>query len=83
MQPAVHRSADSHAPSPEPRRYPPLESEDRPVVETAAAAHYLGRRPNTLRIWSCSGTGPLTPIRVNGRLAWRVSEIRRLLEVSA
>lgn len=83
MQPAIHGSADARRVAPEPRRYPPLESEDRPAVETAAAAHYLGRRPNTLRIWSCSGNGPLTPIRINGRLAWSVAEIRRLLEVSA
>lgn len=62
--------------------YPPLECENRPAIETAAAAHYLGRRPNTLRIWACSCKGPISPIRINGRLLWSVPEIRRLLEVS-
>lgn len=83
MQSATLRSADAHRVAPDPQRYPPLESEDRPAVETAAAAHYLGRRPNTLRGWACLNNGPIRPIRVHGRLAWPVSEIRRLLEVSA
>ena len=57
----------------------PLPLETRPAVDTAAAAHYLNRRPQTLRGWACLENGPLRPIRVNGRLAWNVAEIRRLL----
>ena len=30
-------------------QFPPLESVTRPTVETAAAAYYLNRRPQTLR----------------------------------
>ena len=63
--------------------YPPLESVTRPTVNTAAAAHYLNRRPQTCRIWACHENGPLRPMRINGRLAWRVADIRRLLGLSA
>jgi hypothetical protein len=64
-------------------KFPPLHLETRPAVDTAAAAHYLGRRPQTLRCWACHEDGPLRPIRVNGRLMWRTAEIRRLLGVAA
>ncbi|MBL0420239.1 hypothetical protein JI739_07775 [Ramlibacter sp. AW1] len=62
-------------------QYPPLESVTRPNVETAAAAFYLGRQPQTLRVWACNENGPLRPIRVHGRLAWPVAEIKRVLGV--
>jgi len=55
---------------------------DRPAVDTAAAAYYLSRRPQTLRGWACMENGPLRPIRINGRLAWNVSELRRVLGVA-
>lgn len=57
----------------------PLEHESRSHVETAAAAVYLLRAPQTLRVWACRECGPLRPIRINGRLAWPVAELRRLL----
>lgn len=63
--------------------FTPLAHETRPAVDTAAAAHYLSRRPQTLRAWACLENGPLRPIRICGRLAWPVAEIRRLLGVSA
>ena len=63
--------------------YPPLESVTRPAVDTAAAAYYLNRRPQTLRGWACFEDGPLRPLRINGRLAWDVPSLRRLLGVSA
>ena len=66
-----------------PQQFPPLESVNRPAVDTAAAAYYLSRRPQTLRGWACLENGPLRPIRIMGRLAWNVAEIRRLLGVSA
>ena len=56
---------------------------NRPAVDTAAAAHYLNRKPQTLRGWACMENGPLRPIRINGRLAWNVSELRRVLGVAA
>lgn len=66
------------------QQFPPLESVNRPAVGTAAAAYYLGRQQQTLRGWSCrTGTGPLACIRINGRLAWPVSELKRLLGVAA
>lgn len=60
----------------------PLEQETRPTVDTAAAAFYLIRRPQTLRGWACMENGPLRPRRVHGRLAWPVADIRRLLGVA-
>lgn len=62
-------------------QFPPLESVTRPTVDTAAAAYYLNRRPQTLRIYACHEVGPLRPIRIHGRLAWSVADIRRLLGV--
>ena len=64
-------------------RFPPLDSEPRPAVDTAAAAYYLNRRPQTLRCWAAFESGPLRPLRVHGRLAWPTAEIRRLLGVPA
>ena len=60
----------------------PLEIETRTVVDTDTAARHLNRRPQTLRGWASYGTGPIRPIRVNGRLAWPVAEIRRVLGVA-
>lgn len=50
-----------------------------PALDTAAAAHYLNRRPQTLRGWACNEDGPLRPRRVHGRLLWSVKDIRRLV----
>lgn len=51
-----------------------------PTLNTADAARFLNRQPQTLRAWACHENGPIRPIRINGRLAWPVKEIRRLLE---
>jgi hypothetical protein len=64
------------------QQFPPLESVTRPTVETASAAHYLNRRPQTLRGWACLENGPLRPVRIHGRLAWKVSDLRRVLGVA-
>lgn len=63
-------------------QFPPLQLEARPTVDTAAAAHYLNRRPQTLRCWATYENGPLRPLRINGRLAWPVAELRALLGVA-
>lgn len=63
-------------------KYPPLESLTRPTVPTEQAAYYLDRRPQTLRGWACSDGGALRAIRVSGRLAWPVAEIKRVLETA-
>jgi predicted site-specific integrase-resolvase len=59
-----------------------LADETRPAVDTNTAAHFLNRKSNTLRTWAMTGK-VITPIRVNGRLAWPVAEIRRVLGVTA
>ena len=61
--------------------FPALETVNRPAVDTAAA-YYLTRRPQTLRGWACHEDGPLRPVRIMGRLAWPVADIRRLLGVA-
>ena len=62
--------------------FPPLEAVTRPAVDTAAAAFYLSRQPQTLRGWACLENGPLRPNRIHGRLSWPVAELRRVLGVS-
>ena len=49
------------------------------VVPTDVAAAALNRRPQTLRKWACLENGPIRPVRINGRLAWRVADIQALL----
>ncbi len=63
------------------QQFPPLELENRPTVDTAAAAHYLRKAPQTLRIWACKETGPIRPRRIGANLHWAVSDIRKLLGV--
>ncbi|MBU9443822.1 helix-turn-helix domain-containing protein [Burkholderia multivorans] len=53
------------------------------VLPTDEAAAALNRKPQTLRKWACLENGPLRPVRINGRLAWRVSEIQALLNGEA
>ena len=61
-----------------------LEAETRANLPTPEAAFHLNRRPQTLRHWAMrDGSGPVRPIRINGRLAWNVSELRRVLGVAA
>lgn len=63
-------------------QFPPLDNLTRPTVETAAAAFYLNRKQQTLRTWACFENGPIRPLRINGRLAWPVAELRRVLGVA-
>lgn len=60
-------------------QFPNLESISRSHVDTEAASYYLNRKTQTLRIWACKENGPLRPVRVLGRLAWPVADIKRLL----
>lgn len=78
MQASTLHSADTRRVS-EPQQFPPLESVTRSMVPTEQAGYYLNRRPQTLRAWACLENGPLRPIRINGRLAWPVSELKRVL----
>lgn len=56
-----------------------LDTETRSHVVTACAAFHLGRKAQTLRAWACLENGPLRPVRISGRLAWAVADIKRLL----
>lgn len=60
--------------------FPPLAEVGRTHVSTEQAAFYLNRRPQTLREWAMSGK-VIMPLRVNGRLAWPVFDIKRVLGV--
>ncbi len=64
------------------QQFPTLESVTRPTVDTAAA-YYLNRQPQTLRCWAVYQDGAINPIRISGRLAWPVSELKRVLGVAA
>lgn len=59
----------------------PLHSEARAALPTPEAAAHLNRAQQTLRLWACLENGPIRPIRINGRLAWPVAELRRVLGV--
>jgi len=82
MQTATEHSANTRHTATEPQQFPPLELVNRPTVNTATTAHFLNRKPQTLRGWACMENGPLRPIRINGRLAWNVAELRRVLGVA-
>lgn len=49
------------------------------VLPTEEAAAAINRAPQTLRKWACLECGPIRPIRINGRLAWRVADLQSLL----
>ncbi len=63
--------------------FPSLDSETRANVDTATAAFHLNRKQQTLRQWACHDSGPIRPLRISGRLAWPVADLRRLLGVNA
>jgi len=49
------------------------------ILSTNDAAVQLNRRPQTLRKWHCLGNGPIQPVVINGRLAWRLDDILLLV----
>lgn len=59
----------------------PLAQEARTALPTNEAAGHLSRAQQTLRLWAMRDNGPIRPIRVNGRLAWPVADIKRVLGV--
>lgn len=80
MQTATHAGAETREAVTVPT-FTPLAQEQRTHVDTDTAAYWLSRKPQTMRIWALTGH-PIRPLRVNGRLAWPVGEIRKLLCVS-
>lgn len=71
----------THQPSPTLEIHP-LESECRTTLPTREAAIHLNRREQTLRMWATFESGPVRPIRINGRLAWPTAEIKKLMGVA-
>ena len=65
--------------------FPALEAvaHGRDTLPTQEAAATINRRPQTLRKWACLENGPIRPVRINGRLAWRVADLRALLDGGA
>ena len=59
-----------------------LKTETRVAIPNREAAAALTFKPQTLRSWSSSGTGPIRSIKIGGRLYWRVTDLIRLLEGS-
>lgn len=60
-----------------------LDQENRTALPTREAAHHLNRKMQTLHIWACKENGPIRPTRINGRLAWLVADIKRVLSGEA
>lgn len=56
-----------------------LDQENRTTLPTREAAHHLNRKMQTLHTWACKENGPIRPARINGRLAWLVADIKRVL----
>lgn len=61
----------------------PLDKETRTHVSTKVMCYHLGRKEQTARGWASAETFPdgLRPLRVQGRLAWPVAGIKRVLGV--
>ena len=60
--------------------YLALEQITKPNLTTGEAAFYCDRAAQTMRMWACKQpAGMPRPIRINGRLAWRTDDIRKLL----
>jgi hypothetical protein len=58
-------------------------SRGRDTLPTTEAAAAINRAPQTLRKWACLESGPIRPVRIHGRLAWRVADLQALLQGSA
>lgn len=81
MEAATHHGTEAREGATSPA-FVSLDRETRAAVDTATAAYHLNRQPQTLRGWACKEDGPLRPVRVHGRLAWPVAELRRVLGVA-
>lgn len=81
MQTVTHHSVEVRCEATASQQFPPLGEVTSPTVTTQAAAYYLNRRPQTLRAHACKDTGVVRPLRINGRLAWPVTDLRRVLGV--
>ncbi len=78
---SIQAMREATAPQQFTAQYLPLEQVTRPNLTTAETAHYLNRRPQTLRGWACLENGPIRPRRIGGLLAWSTSEIKALVGI--
>lgn len=85
MQNVIDHSATIAQSAHQPIDFVPLHLETRTHVTTAVMCRHLNRKQQTARGWASAETFPdgLRPLRVNGRLAWPVSGIKRALGVQA
>jgi hypothetical protein len=60
----------------------PLDKETRAALPTPEAAFHLNRATQTLRLWAMRNDGPVKCLRVGGRLAWPVAQIKALMGVA-
>lgn len=60
----------------------PLALETRSTLPTPEAAFHLNRAQQTLRLWAMRNDGPVKCMRIHGRLAWPVAEIKALMRVA-
>jgi hypothetical protein len=79
---SIHAMREATVPQQFTGQYLPLEQVTKPNLKTEEAAHYLNRRPQTLRGWACLESGPLRPKRINGLLAWSTAEVKALAGVA-
>lgn len=86
---AVHNSQETRREATTPHQfaaqYLPLEHVTKPNLTTAETAHYLNRRPQTLRAWACleNFPGGLRCHRIGGLLAWPTAQVKALAGVTA
>ena len=66
-----------------PQQITPLASGTRSAVNTNAAAHNLNRTTKHLRSWASLENEPISPIRIHGRLAERVTDLQALVSGGA
>lgn len=75
---------ETHSAAAQFETFSPLETITKPNLKTNEAAFYLNRSKQTLNAWACrSGTGPIKPKRIGGRLAWSTAEVKALAGVTA
>ena len=84
MHIATHHSAHTAQQVSQPADFVPLHLETRTHVSTAVMCRHLNRKEQTARGWASAETFPdgLRPLRINGRLAWSVFGIKRVLGVA-
>lgn len=49
------------------------------TMTSAQVAQALNRQVKTVQRWAWTGKGPIQPLRINGRLAWREADLAAVL----